>query len=189
MDFSGGAKMNTVVKKVCCCETSNIPHCLKCSNTWVPIPASEPERLSKTVIQLTKNAGRSITKKDALKKTKEILKEQNHTCAFGATKNGKFCLNSSKDEQLAYLKLEVTSITPLASGLDPEFIFLCNRCNQIKSSKTFPQLKDELLSKLYYIMKYDRISKEHASLAMDIVSAPASPAKYSITNYFDCKKK
>jgi hypothetical protein len=180
---------NLIVKKVCCCETSNIPHCLKCSNTWLPIPESEPERLSKIMILLTKNAGKSITKQDAIIKTREILKGQNNTCAFGSTKNGKYCLNGSKDEHLAYLKMEVTSITPLTSGLDPEFIFLCNRCNQIKSSRTFPQLKDELLSKLYHVMKYDRISKQHNTKATETISAPSSPSKHSITDYFDCKKK
>ena len=77
----------------------------------------------------------------------------------------------------------------MSSGLDPEFIFLCNRCNQLKSTKTFPQLKDELLSKLYYIMKYDRLAKQHTTQVTDTVSAPASPAKHSITDYFDLKKK
>jgi hypothetical protein len=180
----------TQFKKVCCCETSNIPHCLKCSNAWVPIPDFEAERLSKQVIRLTKNAGKSITKKNALKKTREILKDQNNTCAFGANKNGKYCFNSSKNDHLSYLKLEVSNITAVtAANPEPSFVFLCNRCNEIKSSRSFPQLRDELLSKLYYIMKYDKIATQQFDQVDTPVSAPVSPAKNSTPLYFTTKTK
>ena len=127
---------------------------------WKHIPDSEIDRLEKTLSIHLRTMKIKKSKQERISKTKEILKSQNYTCAFGDG-DGSYCWNHPRNEQLSYLKLEwghkIQRINGQSSQKENNLILLCARCNnQIQTSQTIEDLIPELEHKLNALKKLNK---------------------------------
>ena len=147
--------------------TYNPPH-YRDENIWEIIPETENERLQERLSQHLRNMNVKKTKSERIQIVKEILENQNNTCAFGKNVSGKWCWNESKVnftkkkdgeyDELKYIKLQWGHIKPRCrkeSQSINDLCLLCARCNnQIQTSRHLIQIEKELESKLLHIKQF-----------------------------------
>ena len=66
------------------------------SNIWLPIDDAEIDRLQKNLRPHLRNMGITKTKEDRIKFVLQILEQQNNTCIWGKSQEGKYCWNEPK---------------------------------------------------------------------------------------------
>lgn len=126
---------------------------------WVEIPADEVERLAGLLDGHLKRAGVDVDKRGLKRcriETHRILDQQGWHCAFSGGSH-LHCWNGKPDAEKAYIALRWGHRTPQgrkqATGFDDYFL-LCERCNnQLQTSRTLEELRDELVHKLAAIEK------------------------------------
>ena len=147
--------------------TYNPPH-YRDENIWEIIPETENERLQERLSQHLRNMNVKKTKSERIQIVKEILENQNNTCAFGKNVSGKWCWNEPKVnftkkkdgeyDELKYIKLQWGHIKPRCrkeSQSINDLCLLCARCNnQIQTSRHLIQIEKELESKLLHIKQF-----------------------------------
>ena len=142
-----------IIYNTCIYDNMTTPPHFRDENDWEPIPESEIDRLQQTLYPHLRKMKISSTKPQRIQFVKELLKNQNNTCAFGKNVGGKYCWNEPKDSDKKYLKLQWGHIKPRCRKDETQTIkdlcLLCARCNnQIQTSRYLCQLKAELESKL-----------------------------------------
>ncbi len=142
--------------------TTPVPPHFRDTNDWIPLPEEEIERLQGTLSNHVRKMKIQMTKSSRTEFVKTLLKEQNHTCAFGKNVRGMYCWNEPKEnyngetfEEKKFLKLQWGHRKPRCRGEEQalnDLCLLCARCNnQIQTSRHLHQLKAELLSKIEHI--------------------------------------
>jgi 5-methylcytosine-specific restriction endonuclease McrA len=121
------------------------------------VPKEEIRRLALRLVPHLREMRIEMNKDERLRFTKSVLEKQGYTCAF-AGRNGRYCWNAPKDENLGYLKLEWAHKIPRSrmSGSKSHKLYnlylLCSRCNnQLQTSRTIHELSRELEHKLKVI--------------------------------------
>ncbi len=148
-------------------KMSTFPH-FNDSNIWLPIDDAEIDRLQKNLRPHLRNMGITKTKEDRIKFVLQILEQQNNTCIWGKSQEGKYCWNEPKYNFVKgpdgkkcecickTLKLQWGHLNPRCRkenfGLDT-LCLMCGRCNNhIQSSRKPKQVVVEILSKLVEII-------------------------------------
>jgi hypothetical protein len=140
-------------------EPYNPPH-YRDSNTWEPLPTTEPSRIVGCLQKHLKKMNITMGVADRITFVETLLRKQGGTCAFGTSANGRYCWNEPKDNfnkdrvmsEVKYLRLQWGHIEPRSRANNSNInnlCLLCARCNNhIQSSRQLHQLEAELMSKL-----------------------------------------
>lgn len=126
---------------------------------WTEIPADEVERLAGLLDGYLKRAGVAVAGRGLKRcrvETRRILDQQGWHCAFSGGSH-LHCWNGKLDAKKPHIALRWGHRTPQgrkqATGFDDYFL-LCERCNnQLQTSRTLEELRDELVHKLAAIEK------------------------------------
>lgn len=121
---------------------------------WRQIPKNkERERLAKLLQGHMRDAGvplKQRTMEICREETLKIIAEQNWSCAFSGGSH-KYCWNGKQNRQ-PYIVLRWGHKTPRSRRTATrysDYFLLCERCNnQIQTSRTLKELRNELVHKI-----------------------------------------
>lgn len=122
--------------------------------TWEEIPSTDLKRLAKNLQSRARADDElKLSLQKCLEYTERVLKDQKGTCLL-AGGISKYCWNEPRVSK-PHLMLQWSHKVPVAhtpKKTIENFILLCARCNnQLQSSRTLTQLKEELIHKLKFL--------------------------------------
>lgn len=136
---------------------------------WERIPASEIERLQKSLQHRLKCINVRKKKEERIQIVMEIIAKQHYLCAFGKNTNGKWCGNESKymlnkkESDVGYIKLKWCQMSSDYNSEPPsihQLCLLCARCNhQLHLNKNLLEIQHELESKLSHVKELIDVMK------------------------------